>query len=166
VTTPPPPPAGANVMAVGDSVMLGAAQTLARVYPGLNVNAAVSRQFGTVADVVGQLHAAGYGRDVTIIHTGTNGTIDANRYVQMMQGLADVRCVVVLNLKVPRRWEAANNNVLAVHTPQFPNATLIDWHGEGLAHGDWFYQDGIHLNATGRNAYVQLIASIAPTCGR
>ncbi|MFM7060287.1 MAG: acyltransferase family protein [Actinomycetes bacterium] len=163
---PPPPPAGANVMAVGDSVMLGAAQTLAQVYPGLNVNAAVSRQFGTVADVVGQLHTAGFGRDVTIIHTGSNGTIDANRFVQMMQGLADVRCVVVLNLKVPRRWEAANNNVLAVHTPQFPNATLIDWHGEGLAHGDWFYQDGIHLNATGRNAYVQLIATIAPTCGK
>ena len=44
---------------------------------------------GTVADVVGQLHAAGFGRDVTIIHTGTNGTIDADRYVQMMQGLAD-----------------------------------------------------------------------------
>jgi peptidoglycan/LPS O-acetylase OafA/YrhL len=165
-TAPPPPPSGANVMAVGDSVMLGAAQSLGQTFPGLNVNAAVSRQFGTVADVVGQLHAAGFGRDVTILHTGTNGSIDANRYVQMMQGLADVRCVIVLNLKVPRRWEAANNNVLAVHTPTFPNATLIDWHGEGLAHGDWFYQDGIHLNAAGRAAYASLIASVAPTCGK
>ena len=79
---------------------------------------------------------------------------------------ADVRCVVVLNLKVPRRWEAAKNNILAVHTPTFPNATLIDWHGEGEAHGDWFYQDGIHLNAVGRNAYATLIAAITPTCGK
>ena len=114
-------------IAVGDSVMLGAAASLGQVFPGIVVNAAVSRQFGTVADVVGQLHAGGYGRDLTVVHTGTNGSINADRYTQMLRELSDVRCIVVLNLKVPRSWEKPNNRVLEDITRQLVTQRRAAW---------------------------------------
>jgi lysophospholipase L1-like esterase len=116
--------------------------------------------------VVGQLHAGGYGRDLTVVHTGTNGSINADRYTQMLRELSDVRCIVVLNLKVPRSWEKPNNRVLEDITRQFPNAVVVNWNGIATPHPEWFYGDGIHLNAAGRAAYAQIISNVAPTCGR
>jgi len=163
------PPLDPNVpsrLAVGDSVMLGTVAELGQVFPGILVNAAVSRQASTLADIVEQIHAMGAGRDLTIIHTGTNGDMNPTRFGQMLASLANVRCVVVLNLKVPRRWEASNNAIIAQVTPRFPNTTLIDWNGTGNAHGDWFYNDGFHLRPVGRAAYAALVAQVAPTCAR
>lgn len=166
VVFPPIDPSVPNRLAVGDSVMLGTVAELGQAFPGILVNAAVSRQASTLADIVEQIHATGAGRDLTIIHTGTNGDMNPTRFGQMLASLANVRCVVVLNLKVPRRWEASNNAIIAAVTPRFPNATLVDWNGTGNAHGDWFYNDGFHLRPAGRAAYAQLIAQVAPTCGR
>ena len=163
---PPLDPAVPSRVAVGDSVMLGTVANLGQTFPGILVNAAVSRQLSTLADIVEQIHATGAGRDLTIIHTGTNGYMNPTRFTQMLKSLENVRCVVVLNLKVPRRWEASNNAIMADITPRFPNTTLIDWNGTGNAHGDWFYNDGYHLRPAGREAYAALIAQVAPTCAR
>ncbi len=163
------PPLDPNVpsrLAVGDSVMLGTVAELGQVFPGILVNAAVSRQSSTLADIVEQIHATGAGRELTIIHTGTNGDMNSTRFAQMLKSLENVRCVVVLNLKVPRRWEASNNAIIADVVPRFPNTTLIDWNGTGNAHGDWFYNDGFHLRPPGRAAYAALIGQVAPTCAR
>ncbi|CAB4858019.1 MAG: acyltransferase family protein [Actinobacteria bacterium] len=166
VVYPPLDPNVPSRLAVGDSVMLGTVAELGQVFPGILVNAAVSRQSSTLADIVEQIHATGAGRELTIIHTGTNGDMNPTRFGQMLKSLENVRCVVVLNLKVPRRWEASNNAIIADVVPRFPNTTLIDWNGTGNAHGDWFYNDGFHLRPPGRAAYAALIGQVAPTCAR
>ena len=166
VVYPPLDPNVPSRVAVGDSVMLGTVAELGQVFPGILVNAAVSRQSSTLSDIVEQIHATGAGRDLTIIHTGTNGDMNPTRFGQMLKSLENVRCVVVLNLKVPRRWEASNNAIIAEVTPRFPNTTLIDWNGTGNAHGEWFYNDGFHLRPPGRAAYAALIGQVAPTCAR
>lgn len=166
VVYPPLDPNVPSRLAVGDSVMLGTVAELSQVFPGILVNAAVSRQSSTLADIVEQIHATGAGRELTIIHTGTNGDMNSTRFAQMLKSLENVRCVVVLNLKVPRRWEASNNAIIADVVPRFPNTTLIDWNGTGNAHGDWFYNDGFHLRPPGRAAYAALIGQVAPTCAR
>ncbi|CAB4778926.1 MAG: acyltransferase family protein [Actinobacteria bacterium] len=166
VVYPPLDPNVPSRLAVGDSVMLGTVAELGQVFPGILVNAAVSRQSSTLADIVEQIHATGAGRELTIIHTGTNGDMNSTRFAQMLKSLENVRCVVVLNLKVPRRWEASNNAIIADVVPRFPNTTLIDWNGTGNAHGDWFYNDGFHLRPPGRAAYAALIGQVAPTCAR
>ncbi|CAB4649530.1 unannotated protein [freshwater metagenome] len=166
VVYPPLDPNVPSRLAVGDSVMLGTVAELSQVFPGILVNAAVSRQSSTLADIVEQIHATGAGRELTIIHTGTNGDMNPTRFGQMLKSLENVRCVVVLNLKVPRRWEASNNAIIADVVPRFPNTTLIDWNGTGNAHGDWFYNDGFHLRPPGRAAYAALIGQVAPTCAR
>ena len=63
-----------------------------------------------------------------------------------------------LNLKVPRRWEQPDNDVLGANIPKYKNAVLINWHAVASAHPEWFYEDGFHLRPDGQRAYADLIA--------
>jgi hypothetical protein len=76
----------------------------------------------------------------------------------LMDILKDTPRVVFVNLKVPRSWEARDNDVLSSYVSQYPNAVLIDWHNLGGSHPEYFYQDGIHLRPDGARAYAGLIA--------
>src|SRR5277367_733318 len=76
-TTRPPGPGfnGGQVTAVGDSVMLDCQDPLKTDVPGINVDAAVSRQWSDGEGILQSLKAAGQlGGDV-IVGLGTNGPI-------------------------------------------------------------------------------------------
>jgi hypothetical protein len=155
-TLPPPPP---QVTAIGDSVMLGAKGALETTIPGINVDAAVSRQFGNGIDRIRQLKDAGQLSPVVVVHLGTNGVITDGHMAAMQQLLADRQRVVFVNLKVPRSWEAGDNDMIQRWVPRFANAVLINWNGEGSLHPEFFYDDRFHLNNAGRARYAQLIAA-------
>lgn len=167
-TTPPSsaPPSTApttvapitRISAIGDSVMLGASSALQAEFPGIYVNAAVSRQFPVAVDIAGQLAAAGSLGDGVIIHMGNNGLITTGQFDALMQALKGARRVVVLTLQVPRRWEVPNNDIIRAGVKRYPNAVLLDWHHIGHANPGWFWEDGIHLRPDGARAYADLIA--------
>ncbi|MGZ4799738.1 MAG: hypothetical protein ACXVL8_10620, partial [Acidimicrobiia bacterium] len=162
-TAPATPPGVARVTAVGDSVMLGATAAFNQGYAGnIAVDAAINRQFGTAIEILRNLKAAGRLSDTVVVHMGTNGVITQGQIDAMMDILKDRKRVVFLNLKVPRRWEQPDNDVLAANIPKYPNAVLIDWHSIGGAHPEYFYEDGIHLRPDGARAYVALIAQQTP----
>jgi peptidoglycan/LPS O-acetylase OafA/YrhL len=158
-TTPTVPPPAPQVTAIGDSVMLGAKGALETKIPGIHVDAAVSRQFGNGIDIIRQLKDTGQLSPVVVIGLGTNGTITDGHMAALQQLLADRQRVIFLNLKVPRSWEAGDNAVIQKWVPQFGNAVLINWNGEGSLHPEFFYDDHIHLNTAGRTRYADLIAA-------
>jgi hypothetical protein len=141
--------------------MLGAARALRDRMPGINVDAAVSRHAGEVVAIARKLRDTGQLGDVVVVHMGTNGLITPEEFDSLMDALRAVPRVVVLNLRVPRRWEAPDNEVLAAGVARWPNAVLVDWHVEGNAHPDWFWTDGYHLRPEGQAAYADLIARAA-----
>lgn len=143
--------------ALGDSVMLGAARELQRVMPGLTVDAKVSRHVSAAIAIVRQRLKAGQLGKFVIVHIGDNGYIKATQFAELLQLLAEVPRVIVFNLKEPRRWESANNLVIADTVRQYPNAVLVDWHSVGLDHPEYFARDGIHIGAVGARAYTLLI---------
>ncbi len=161
VTTVPP----TTVTAIGDSVMLGAASQLAATVnamfgnqPVTGVNAAESRQFSAGVDLIEQLKNAGQlGQDV-VVQLGTNGTVDPGDFDRMMSMLSDRKKVVIINAKVPRQWEQQVNDALAAGVKKYRNAVLLDWHGYGGQHPEFFYDDGIHLRPEGAAAYAQFVA--------
>ncbi|MEK7248745.1 MAG: acyltransferase family protein [Chloroflexota bacterium] len=168
VTPPPtptaPPPLASppkRLIAVGDSVMLGAANQLAATVPNAEVDAAVSRQVSDGIAVLEARRQAGALGDVVIIHLGTNGSFTSGEFDQIMDILAGVQRVVFVNLKVPRDWEGGDNAILAEGVTRHPNALLVDWHTFAGAHPEFFYEDGIHLNPDGAAYYAQLIAGFA-----
>jgi peptidoglycan/LPS O-acetylase OafA/YrhL len=162
-TVPPttaPPVTKIPIFALGDSVMLGAAADLAGMLgPGTLVDARVSRQFTEGIEIARFLHASGQLGEKVIVHLGNNGSIGPNRISELMAELADVDEVIFLTVRVPRGWEAPNNQLLFQEVPRYPNARLIDWRTASEGHGDWFYSDGIHLRPEGRRAYAFIITA-------
>ena len=162
-TLPSPPapvwlPAGYAV-AIGDSVMLGAAPELARVMGGLAIDAEVGRQTSAAIDLLRARQAAGQLGELVIVHLGNNGTISAGQFDEMLRVLDGVSLVVVVNVKVPREWEGTNNAVLADGVKRHPNTVLADWHALSSKRPDLFWDDGIHVRPEGAGAYAGVIAA-------
>jgi len=162
---PPPPttpvapaaPGVPRVTLIGDSVMVGAATALEQALGPVRVDAAVNRQFGHAIDLLRMIKDSGQLSDTVVVHMGTNGVITQGHMDAIMDILKDRKRVVFVNLKVPRRWEQPDNEVLAANVPKYPNAVLIDWHTLGGSHPEYFYEDGIHLRPEGARAYAELI---------
>jgi peptidoglycan/LPS O-acetylase OafA/YrhL len=152
---PTKPPPRNPIMAIGDSVMLGAAPSLAA--KGILVDAVVSRQMKTMVPVVQELAAAGKFGPAVVVHLGTNGSLGDQTLHDFFAALARVPKVIVLTVHGVG-WGPANNAKLAALPSQFPNVTVLYW--DGLANqcpGNCFYQDGIHLRPDGQRYYAGLI---------
>ena len=146
-------------LALGDSVMLGAATQLAA--DGFTVDAVESRAFVNGLDTVQQLKAQGRLGDVVVVHLGTNGPIAAGDMTAMMEALADVPQVLLLTIDVPRDYTAGNNGLIYDTANTYPNVSLLDWAGlDDSCPGDCFYSDGFHLRPDGQDYYAALISSV------
>lgn len=154
---PPTPTPQPKVFAIGDSVMLGAAGTMVSSYGNMEVDAAVSRQFQTGIDMLAWRRDNGLLGDVVVVQLGNNGPIDVAQFDTLMQVLKDVHRVLVLTVKVPRPWEASNNQIITAGVQPYPNAVLVDWYGASINNPGYFYDDGIHLVPDGAAAYTNLI---------
>jgi hypothetical protein len=145
-------------LALGDSVMLGAAPAL--VDSGFTVDAVESRTFINGLDTIEILKAQDRLGDVVVIHLGTNGPINDTDMTQMMEALRDVPQVVLVTTDIPRDWSAANNSLIWDTAAAYPNVSPLDWAGlNDACPGDCFYSDGFHLRPDGQAYYANLINS-------
>jgi hypothetical protein len=146
-----------TVTAIGDSVMLGAAYTLASNIPGIDLDAAVGRQASAAIGLLQQKAAAGLLGEVVVVHIGNNGTLTSDQFDQLMAVIGPERKVIVLNLHVPRAWEEGNNAVIASGVTRYANAVFIDWSAAGNTYPELLYNDSIHLTPSGAAYYSQLV---------
>jgi hypothetical protein len=147
------------LLAVGDSVMLGAAPVLDDA--GIEVSAEVSRQMKDMIPVMQQLQAAELFGTAVIVHLGTNGPFSDETLSQFMATLSGVPNVIVLTARANRGWIADNNAKLRGLDHEGDNIILLDW--EVLSNecpGDCFAADGIHLRPDGQRYYGQLIFDV------
>ena len=148
-----------SVTAVGDSVMLGAAYSLAGSIPGIDLDAAVGRQASAAIGLLQQKAAAGLLGQVVIVHIGNNGTFTSAEFDQIMALVGPDRTAIFLSLHVPRQWEAGNNAVIVDGVSRYANARLVDWATAGNTYPELLYNDGIHLTPAGAAYYTQLIVA-------
>jgi peptidoglycan/LPS O-acetylase OafA/YrhL len=153
----PQPVPSAGAIAIGDSVMLGAARQLSQAIPGISVDASVGRQVSAGIALLSSWRSSGFLDDVVVVHLGSNGTFTSSQFDQMMGVLSDVRLVVFVNVNVPRSWEGGNNAVLASGTARYGNAVLVNWYAASAGAGV-FGSDGVHLTGQGAALYAGLIA--------
>ncbi len=145
-------------LALGDSVMLGAAHQLVADIPGLEVDAAISRHWFQGINIVTQRAAAGDLPHVVIIDLGNNDHIYGRDFDAMMRAIGPGRVALFVTLRLPRDYEVANNATLADGVSRWSNAYLSDWFGASDTHPEYFYADGMHLQPSGRAAFAALIA--------
>ncbi len=155
----PPNTGGFPLVAVGDSVMLGAAEELqAR---GFQVDAVQSRQMKSFVPTMQSLRDNGIFGSVVVVHLGTNGGFSQETLDSMLATVADVPVVLLLTGKADRGWIAENNDRLRAVPATHPNVTIVDWEVLSASCPDrCFYDDGIHLTQSGQNFYADLIARV------
>jgi hypothetical protein len=161
-TIPSPPTTNPHgpVRLVGDSVMLGASSTLKSVLgPSSAVDAVVGRQVSVGVQIFQKWEQLGQIPDVIVVQLGNNGTFTDQQFDQIMQSLKTVRKVIFVNVKVPRRWEDTNNQVIENGVSRYSNTVLVDWFDASNDHPEYFWSDGMHLRPEGAQIYANLIAS-------
>jgi hypothetical protein len=143
--------------------MLAAAGYLQQDIAGISIDAVVGRQVAAGLDVLKTREEAGTLGSTVIVHVGNNGPFTTQQFDDLMQLAGDRRRVVVVNDKVPRAWQDANNAVLAAGVKRYPNATLVDWYGASASNAGLFWSDGVHLRPEGAKLYARLItAQVGP----
>ncbi len=159
--SPVPPRNGpAPILAIGDSVMLGAIHSFRQVGLDVDVDAKLGRQVSAAIKLLRARQQTNSLAPIVVIHLGNNGTFSAKQFDEMMSVLRDVPRVIFLTTKVPRKWQAPNNLALAEGVKKYPKAMLVDWNGLSHQHAEYFWKDGIHLRPEGARVYANLIAQV------
>lgn len=147
-----------NSLAIfGDSVVLSGLDPIKAVFGDIAIDAEVGRQPAeTAARIELRRAERRLGNDI-VIHMGTNGVITRTDLEPILQELSDRHRVVVVNVKVPRKWMKASNAMINELVPLYPNVRLADWAATANGHRGYFGPDGVHLTKTGGEAFAALI---------
>jgi peptidoglycan/LPS O-acetylase OafA/YrhL len=141
----------------GDSVVLGARESLKAVMGEISIDAAVSRQPETIAERIrARRDERRLGPDV-VIHMGTNGIVQEEDLKPILEELRDRNRVVVVNVRVPRVWMNPTNEVIVSLVGQYPNVRLADWNAVSKGKKGYFAPDGVHLTKTGAEVFGNLV---------
>ncbi|MDK8181827.1 acyltransferase family protein [Paenibacillus sp. UMB4589-SE434] len=147
-----------SVSAIGDSVMLDVAADLTKLLPGTLVNAKIGRQMSAADDVLSSLKHEGKLGDCVIIALGTNGVFSKKQLDTLIASLEGVDQIILVNIRVPRKWESQVNDNLANSAATHPNITLVDWYSASANKDAYFEPDATHLRPKGAKAYASLLA--------
>lgn len=145
-----------NVTLIGDSVMLGAAENISSAMPGCVVDAKESRQVRAGVEIAQALEQQGNLRSTVVIALGTNGTFSTETGQALIDYLGPDRNIYWV-YACGVSWQQDSNNTIATLVANNANVTAIDWPAYASGHSEYFYNDGIHLNSDGRNAYAQML---------
>ena len=142
------------VVSIGDSVMLGAASSLYKVFPKGYVDAKVSRADCEVPNILRNLISKGKIGDVVVIGLGTNGSCGngtRNEILSILKG-KKVFWLTVTN----DRQVHMNSNIRSL-AENNSNVYLVDWEVISKGHKEYFGPDAIHLTGSGQTAYSRAI---------
>jgi peptidoglycan/LPS O-acetylase OafA/YrhL len=141
----------------GDSVVLGARESLKAVMGEISIDAAVSRQPEEIAERIRtRRDEKRLGPDV-VIHMGTNGIVQEEDLKPILEELRDRNRVVVVNVRVPRVWMKPTNTMIESLVTQYPNVRLADWNTVSKGKKAYFAPDGVHLTKKGAKVFGTLV---------
>lgn len=146
-----------TVVAVGDSIMVGASGFLADLVDGIVIDAEVGRPFADGVTAVEQLNIATDPPDILVVALGTNAGTNAGSIDELVEAVGDVNELIFVNIRVPRDWEEPTNTALTDAAERYDHVRIVDWHGESANGADLFRADGYHPNETGSERWANLI---------
>ncbi|MGD9737534.1 MAG: acyltransferase family protein [Solirubrobacterales bacterium] len=157
---PPPLPRGSpppRIVALGDSVMIGAAKRMAaRLGPGLSLNAKEGRQADEFVEIVEKLKRKGHRPDAMIIQMGNNGPLYGSEMEAIQRATAGVGELFLITDHAPVSWVEESNHALEEAAEDWPHTTLVDWADLAAEHEDELW-DGIHLKPAAAGLYARLV---------
>lgn len=142
------------VVAIGDSVMLGAVPELQKTFPNGYFDAAVSRTAYKAPGIMRSLSNKGLLGEPIIFNLGTNGDCDDETKDLIMQIVGNRKLFWV---NVTNDNAVGVNQMLNRYASKYSNLHIIDWNSVASNHPEYFIADRIHLTAAGKEAYKNTI---------
>lgn len=140
--------------ALGDSVMLGAAEALAQA--GIKVDARGCRQMKAGLDILARRKRRHQVPRVVILEFGTNWVVTRADTRRALRILSPRQKLVLVTPRIGA--DAGDARVLRRAARNHPHRVcLADWARESAGRSDWAPGDGIHLSASGIQAFVRLL---------
>ncbi|MBP3891535.1 MAG: acyltransferase [Solobacterium sp.] len=142
------------ITGIGDSVMLGAIKELYETFPNGDFDAAQSRQYSAVPEMLDSRIQNNTLGNPVLLGVGTNGVMPIDACREIVKECGDR---YVYWLTTTNDWQFENSGTIREMGLEFHNVTVIDWGAYAQDHENYFYVDGIHLTDEGRKAYCQYI---------
>jgi peptidoglycan/LPS O-acetylase OafA/YrhL len=147
-----------RIVALGDSVMIGAKDKLtARLGPGFSMSAEVGRQATDFVAIAQRLKREGHAPDAMIVQMGNNGPLYSDEMEDLRKATSEVGELFLIDDHAPVSWIGESNHALAEAARDWPRTTLIDWEPVAAAHEDLLW-DGIHLTPAAAGLYAHLVS--------
>ena len=140
------------IVGIGDSIMLGALDTLNENFPNGYFDAQVSRTAWVANDILVNLKKNGMLGDPVVINLGANGDcpMDCKRKIMNTLGSRKVFWLNTVN------YESVNGELKKLEN-LYDNLYIIDWKSLSSNHPEYFIADGIHLKEEGKKVYAKAI---------
>lgn len=154
---PSVPITGANMTVVGDSVTIASVPTLQAHFPGILIDAEISRSLreGGFA-AIDKLTLSGELRDVVVIALSTNGYFGTGNLDKLIEQLGK-RKIIFVTAHAVREWTEANNADVHTAAKKYPHVAIAEWDVMIKAHPEGLSSDDIHPTAAGGEIYTASI---------
>lgn len=150
---------GSDITVIGDSVTLASAPALTERFPGMYIDARISRSVrNNGLETIQNLDRAHQLRRVVVLALGTNGYYGNGNLDKIMAEL-HAHDVIFVNAYGPDVWDAGNNDNLRTTKLKYKNMYIADWNTAISAHRNTLGPDGIHPTAAGGRYYADAIAA-------
>ena len=150
-------PTGAEITAIGDSVLLGAAPALYQQLPGIYVDGEVSRHYTAVPGIVANLEAQDQLRQFVVLSFGTNGQAFEGQMDEILEEIGPDHIVALVSPYGDRYYMQEARDQVRAAVEEYPNVYAADWCARALADPTLVGADGIHPTTTGIDAYIASI---------
>lgn len=151
-------PTGENITAIGDSLIVTAADGLEVTFPGLNFIAKSNRQWHEAPALVEQGLNDGTIRRAVILDYGTNAGIPDPQVVRdVVEMLGEDRMIVLVTIYGQSTFIDSSNEILREIASEYPNVALADWHAAVTENPGMLQADQTHPNIEGMYLFAETV---------
>ena len=133
--------------------MLAAVPTLQQKFPGIQIDASVSRSIYVAPDIIRALIKHNKLRQVLVLALGTNGPIDRDVLDEIRDLIGPDRQMVVVNVQAPRYWTSGVNKTLSSFALYYRDVELANWHDAIQPKLNVLAGDQIHFGSAGAKIF-------------
>lgn len=156
----PIPVTGENIFVLGDSVTVASTPALEETFPGIIVDAAVSRHMYQAADILAQAEAEGKLKPYVVIALATNSPAELEQLENALNFIGRNRRLILVTGFGPERidWIATSNQNIQALAAKYPaRVKIADWATAIAPHTDYLAGDFIHPGPEGGNVFAQAV---------
>ena len=150
-------PTGNEISAIGDSVMLAASEALNERFPGISIDATISRHYSAALPVIKAQKDSGQLRSTVFVGLGTNGATFEGQMDELINIVGPKRTLILVMPYGERDWMGQARAEIIDAATAHDNVYIADWCGMAQENPAMLYDDGVHPLPEGAHLYADAL---------